>query len=571
MSGATEKIAPRVALFAEIGEAIAVTSGPEDDVPRWVAETVERGSTEALVLASGLSQVVASEFASIAARSGDHELLLAAGRAVREGAKLDAASHGVLINAIVADAVAGGNEGWDSWLTLVRLPAVRQPDDLVHALASFPPEYQKVGQALVDLRWRSRADLESNPATLLEVLRLDRLPRLSRRLPRASSDLRALWADDGFDEAIGGAAEIVVGVVDEAVDLVIAQLRSSPLVLHRRLEGLLKSRGFTARVSQALAEQRNGIARGFAQMMDFDRDAPKKLLEHLASRPHSPLEHAQRVRLDELADFVETLNLNDASTWVGRRREQRLPEVVNLVAVLGGFDLRVIAAEAAVVLERVAACGKHAPFFALFDGASSRALDRWDDVADPVLAVGLLIDMLYWGRGSALVAANALWGAPVAEFAAPLLRDALPELESSTEHQRIAALALASLSSVIEIPEPGVWADDENPVLRSVVAKWCNRTVDGRVNAQLSQFLEDPDGNVRETALRSIFKSDAVDRMDVLSRAAESADPGWMCLSCRTVNPPGTSACEKKKCYRAAPKPAEDARRMLDGTYKSYN
>ena len=54
-------------------------------------------------------------------------------------------------------------------------------------------------------------------------------------------------------------------------------------------------------------------------------------------------------------------------------------------------------------------------------------------------------------------------------------------------------------------------------------------------------------------------------RRALLVRLAASPDPGWMCWSCRTVNPPGQSSCRKKGCYGAAPEPADIATRLLEG------
>jgi hypothetical protein len=46
---------------------------------------------------------------------------------------------------------------------------------------------------------------------------------------------------------------------------------------------------------------------------------------------------------------------------------------------------------------------------------------------------------------------------------------------------------------------------------------------------------------------------------------AAKPDPGWMCWSCRTVNSPAQPSCQKKRCYRAAPEPADIATRLLEG------
>ena len=115
-----------------------------------------------------------------------------------------------------------------------------------------------------------------------------------------------------------------------------------------------------------------------------------------------------RIKLDHLADFIETMLLNDVGSWGSSFRSHQA-EIVELVATLGSFDRSVLAAEAAIVLDRIETFGGHEPFFSRFDGASSRHLDDWGSVSSPEDPVGILIRMLTWGLGSAQLAASALW------------------------------------------------------------------------------------------------------------------------------------------------------------------
>jgi hypothetical protein len=157
---------------------------------------------------------------------------------------------------------------------------------------------------------------------------------------------------------------------------------------------------------------------------------------------------------------------------------------------------------------------------------------------------------------------TSLWRAPIADLAAPPLRDLIPELASSTQHERYAAHALASLDTE---PEPGSWVDSDDPVLRAVAATTI-APMDGDVlNAHLRQLLDDPDGYVQEAALRHVARVRPPDVADILIAATTRPRPGWMCLSCRTVNPmPGSTSCSKDGCLRVGADPAKTAAELLE-------
>lgn len=178
----------------------------------------------------------------------------------------------------------------------------------------------------------------------------------------------------------------------------------------------------------------------------------------------------------------------------------------------------------------------------------------------------LLIAMMTWAIGSARLAASALWSAPpVADLAVPKLRELLPRLVSSAEHERLAALTLCSL---VAGPEPESWVHDEDPVLRAVAAVWLEPVgLDGLLTSQFRELLHDDDRNVRAKAVRKLAAVIAVDRDELLEEIASAPEPGWTCLTCRTVNPAALASCGKSECYRVPSHPASDARQILDGTF----
>ncbi|GAB3845684.1 hypothetical protein [Dactylosporangium cerinum] len=85
MSGADAVIEPRLALFAEIGDALRMVDRP-DEVSAWVEARVQGGQAEPLVLAAALSSDAASAVIAAVRRSpADRELVHAAVRAHAEG------------------------------------------------------------------------------------------------------------------------------------------------------------------------------------------------------------------------------------------------------------------------------------------------------------------------------------------------------------------------------------------------------------------------------------------------------------------------------------------------------
>jgi hypothetical protein len=326
---------------------------------------------------------------------------------------------------------------------------------------------------------------------------------------------------------------------------------------------LLAENGYADEVRNIRHKEHEELVRAFAPLANYDADRYRRLLVMVAElgRP-CELTPAQATQMDELADYIETLDLNNATSWHLVKRTDDLPHILRLAATLGGSDFDILSTQAALIVERMEATGDNIPFFSLFDQAHRRDLNRWQSINDYAPAVRLIGTLFTLGRSSARVALNALWKFPDPTLAAPILREFLSQVHTSPAHQRLVALTLYSLRGT---PEPECWRDSDNPVLRAVLAATCPATIRGRLNPTLSTLLDDDDGNVRAEAIRRLQKVRTPGRRALLARRAADPDPGWMCWSCRTMNPPGQPSCQKKRCYRAAPEPADIATRLLQG------
>jgi len=369
--------------------------------------------------------------------------------------------------------------------------------------------------------------------------------------------------DSLYSEAVEGAAAELLGRHDDAVALVADLLNHGSMGMQERLCELLRQRG-SGHIADEFSERRwSKFRESLAGLGNFDLDAHRQLLRDLAGRPNAALNHQEATRLDELADFCETMNLNDISAWPRARSkyDEWFWPLAQLVEALGGFESPTIAAQATLTLQRLETVGDtDRAFFYIFDQAHVRDLTAWEQIDDVDDAVRLLVGTFFRGRGAALVAARALWQAPVAELAVPELIHALPQLKPRPELQRIAALTLLSLTSNREV---GDWATDPNPVLRKIAAERSPAHDGQAMTSTISRMLSDIDGHVVEAALRRLDPL-SVDAKMELERIAAQDNPGWLCLHCNTDNAKGRRSCSQ--CHVSGPDPAALAAALLNGT-----
>jgi hypothetical protein len=563
ISGAEEVVAPRVNLFAEIGAAKGAVKLATSELDDWVARLADAGSVEPLVLAAGFSSEASRALTRLAVERGDHQLLHGAWRAVTDSGQVQRADIDSLVVKLAEDARQGGREGWKSWMLLLDLRDDQiERKVLEDALVVFPRSHQQVGQALLDLRFKSANEVAAKPQSVLDVFSLIRLDHLPKREPSDGPDFESLIFDVSLARAIEEGASALLGLEPTVLELVVSYLDNGSMGLRERLMDLLRERGFGEHVIAATiaeASKWEGRLPSFLQV-DY-RGALMNLLNRLCTGPHASLTTRQRRRLDELANLLETLNLNNAGAWLWSAKQEAGFPVVDLFVVLGGFDRRVVAAQAQVVLDRLARCSDdHEPFYALFDTAEVKELMHWDAVEDRVAAVDLLLEMLTWGFGSALSAARALMGAPVADICSEKLRALIPRLARSPRHEYLAAIVLCS---IVNGPEPSVWCRHADPILRRVAARICQAATDGPASAEIMALVNDSDGHVRAAAVRRFAEVEGSGRDEILRKVAEQGDPAWTCLGCRTDNEAGRSSC--KECHVVGPTPAKDARAMLEG------
>ncbi|NOJ64359.1 MULTISPECIES: NACHT domain-containing protein [unclassified Arthrobacter] len=548
ITGSQETVAPRVALFAEIGDALRAITQP-DKIVDWVNARIDAGQFEPLILAAGINQSAAEAFGTVAGQKQDRSVLHAAVRAYREGAVMNPLALRAISAGLIADMATGTSLGWDSWLRLLELPITADMRETIESAATTHDlERQKLMRAALDLRFRSPKELQHEPESLLAVLTIRNLPQTTVPKKQGTSHLREIFTDRGLHSVQVAAAEVLVGVVPAAHTAVIELVKNGPRSLVRDLQKILVHAGFQADAAKT-TEDFPGLKIP-DWLRNFDQESERRLLNVLADRPLADLTYQQQTRVDELADLLETLHLNEASSLHMFRKPDEIPAVLELTETLFGFDSLVVSAQAQLTLQRMDTMGNSDPYYALFDGAEVRDTHNWKAVANPDEAVILLGRMMTWGEAHAKFACMALWDSPVADRAAPMLREILPNLASSTRHERLAA---HTLSSLVDGPEPKCWIDGEDPVLRAVAAAWCEIGADEHLSDEHLRLLSDPDGHVREAALQRASRLHPRNIQTVLTESGSQTLPGWMCLSCRTKNHPGATGCAKSNCFRAGP------------------
>ncbi|HEY1619727.1 MAG TPA: hypothetical protein VGG25_19050 [Streptosporangiaceae bacterium] len=305
-------------------------------------------------------------------------------------------------------------------------------------LRRYPPDYQIVGKAAMALR----CSLDPvDEQFLLDALAVHRLPRLLSANPASKPPGFAAATDTLHEEVMEAAARKLLGCLDSATGLVVARLPESSMELYKRLLAALEDAGLADAASDAVAQLSRATARTVGWLKDYDPDGPVRILDHLAQYPCAELTAIQAARLDELVDLYETLHLDVIGGYPPRKEFDSWLEFVDVVRELGGFDPARLAAEASIARRRTAQFGDDV-LTALTIAAHPRRLDQWHRPGDPEAAAGTLADALFMGLWTAAIAADALSAAPP-DSAIPLLEKALPQLQSSRDHQCLAARGAA--------------------------------------------------------------------------------------------------------------------------------
>jgi hypothetical protein len=554
MQGADHRVAPRIRLFAEVGEAWRIAQLAEDAQREWVRQTVhDENRHEAIRLAAGLSSAVADELTSAAAQTADFAMLRFAAETQRESARVSDQAVSALIEAL-GDGLAAEAGRWERAVLLAELPAVAPAaqariDELLDTYLA--PRQRAIAAALAVL---VRDDSGPDADAVLETVLQTDPPERESEPPRADDGvLHFLTVDQPYMRAKLGAARALFPRRPEVAELVASAIEHASVGAVGELESLLIAGGRRDLVEARRKREAERLG-SFASQWKDHREAERAmwmLISNLADP--AELGAGERRRLDALVDFWQTLELPSAAAFepgaVLAARPDETRFVMETVARVAGFDLPTLAAEAKLCLE--AEPGEDGFEFThmLYDGGSPRALSGWKKVHDKRAACAQLVPALGIGQWLSHLAASLLLSAGDNE--------ASDEIEATISafrpHNRILA-GIVSLGLDAENEERRVrFQSSDDPMLRAAAGHVAAGMLmhDGSAYEGVAAALADRDGTVREAALRRLDADGLPEGALPSIEAATKSEPDWTCSECGTANEGARTACEQ--CSRTAP------------------
>jgi len=555
-------VTPRIVLFAEIGDALHATANPST-MSAWISTRVADESLEAVVLACALEPAAgAATVDELRANPSNVKLARALVRAIREGADMPESAKLDILSSLVDGLGLGTEESWECWDDIREMgPPVEMHPKVIEAARSHSELHALVAESTLVIRYA-----EPSPVDHLDKVRrlmtLSSLPASSGGQGQKPRDfLSFLTPTKSLAEAQEHAARFLLEHSPKDVDLVVKRIMHGPSMLADPLTDVLVTHGFDEEVRELAEARANepGEDRIRAWLNENEEAREAETIEQIAETEHSAVSGREAVALDTLAALLQALRLEDYGDAFHEQSAADRRSVLTAVAELLSLSMGKIAAEAAILRERMGEMKNAGPYDAMFDPPAPTRTSDWAQVRDPQAAVRALLSQFWLTTSQAQVAARFLWEAPDTAFVAPLLRDLIPKLHSSPRHERLAALTLASLPGQ---PEPAKWLADDDPVLRAAAAVMTDFD-EHRVDPRLAQLADDPDGHVQEEAIRTLARINPPGARNLLGVVVGREDPGWECLSCRTENPAGSLECGKSGCFRAPARPSSTAREQL--------
>jgi hypothetical protein len=571
--GASRMTSPRTHLFLEIGAARDAASKPPQEartiVRDWAADKDRR---EALILAAGLSQPIAEALIDHAEDGDDEGIVVAAAEALAQGGQASAPHVRQLGLALIRAMSPADDEAWRRFKQLFRIPV---PDDLrqhaVEKLDAFGPDHIAVGRTLAAIEWGL---FEGDRETTLEgVLRIDSLPALPTR---GDLGLRQQILRGGVDQTfmhckVEAAAELIPHRPDLA-QIVADSMNSASMWASREMEKILENEGHSDLAERAVAQFSRAFDQSFFDRADsFEEEILKTLtmIAHLA--PPSNLTKSQERRLNDLGEFVETLNLNDMSSWPshGTLDDMREPWY-RLILGLGGFDASILAAQAQLVSRELAwdAAGQEdkshprGAYFSLFDGSRPRDLEHWENIDDIQVGSDLAVHLLGGGSGLAVVAAGALANHPDRDGTGYAIERRLTDVDHRSTRAAVwAALKLSNQrdEAIRRLAEHG------EPAVRAAVASLCDLLDDDQPTVIARGLATDSERSVQNAALDRLEEEAdfiSLELAELLREISGAPPQPFKCNWCGVENSAWRRSCES--CNVVQERPDKKALKLLE-------
>ncbi|HEX5309376.1 MAG TPA: NACHT domain-containing protein [Solirubrobacteraceae bacterium] len=554
---------------AELAHAWSGALAGEQAQERWLAQMRSTEETwPALALGAGLSAPLAREWLQAASKQTSVFELEALAAAARDGVAFAAEDLVALVDGDALRLLTDPQLAERTALALLSLPLdAPLRERLAEPLsAGVPAARRAIVRVLQLTRWH-RTD--AHTVSELREFIASQPPPPREKLLRPGNDgvLEMLIAarDDPYQRAFEAAAVCLAAGTRADAELVVSRFKDGSFEFRKALGDALRGAGHGDLAEALDAELHAAYAKFKAPWQDVDFDAHTRatlaLIAELAD--DGPLEPLQRRRLDELADFTATASLNWVRPGWTEKRPAPARAWIGAVAALGGFDPRVLAAQARLVAEELAD-GDDTDSL-IYDGGERRVLQgEWSGIADSDAMLRGLI-------GCIGVLPRQTQGAILAAItSAPDRAQAVALLETRIERVHIWAREFAGLLLLLLAPNPQEmterWLAGEDPMLRSAAAEWLSARVAGGEDGeeQLLRCLRDADEGVRSQAISHLEDARLSPSLceELLKLLASEVRP-WMCSHCGAENSAGKRACGE--CHIVGPEVRKRAERLLGG------
>jgi hypothetical protein len=564
-SGGEKIVAPRLQLLLEIGVALHAADRPEVEAVAWVQEVVTRPEArEALVLAAGKSRSIADALIDSACELDDDVLVTTAARAISHGGVATDAAHRRLLEKLNHYIAVGDDEGWRAFRLVLELTIPVDLQELfLHTIDDhYPAPYPAIARAHACLKW---AWQPGRLEDYLETVLLQELPTLPKRRENQGFDIRTAGMTDNLTMRILETAATTL--VPKRPDLASVAAKAMPRASIRTAEviaAVLRRNGHAELVDRERVDW-TSLNRRF---MDGTRDTKEQidaLLAMLRSfAPAAQLSLSQQRRLTEFGSLMRTLDLNTLDSWPRREVAAIWPQFVEAVIILGGFDGRVLAAQAATLEKERDSdpSGTSRAFWSLIDLHPAAPLVNWDRLAAPAATSNLMLKVLrIGGNGARRVAAKALIHNPEKVQVATAIRMLIDDGPPSSALP--AVWAYLHLSDDVDAAVAEL-AGSPRLSVRESVARLVSPVENGKVAQWANILARDPIRQVRLAVLENIQRlPDALrTARPLLDELAETADPEFTCQGCGTLNPASTDSCTR--CRIVVERPSQLAKRLLE-------
>jgi hypothetical protein len=547
----------RIRPLAEVG--LASIWG--DQNPQEMKETVATSRLDAdlwdtLALAAGLSPPLAAAWSAAVIADGGADEFIAFVDALRDGAELSDADVRDLVDKRGLKLLAAPDDAERVAEAIVSLdldPAYRDrvTPQLVAAAA---PERQLMMTAMTVCAVR-----KDNPAAVqsLRDFLVEPWPARSRPV-REDKSVYTIEVDDvdSMYKFVHEQASVRLAELSpDNADLIADRFHASSIEASVELRRIWHEQGRNDLADRMSSLWRINFSWSSADDAEIVREGIVSLLRRLAQlSPPALLTQRERRQLPHVRDVFTTGGQN----WLFPHQYRRSSEIEGwfvAIAVLAGFDLERLSAEASLFADEIEA-GRVDEFFATGEGTARRptAWDRASSIPETLGALVQAIGVLPTPAHSPMQIS--ITSCPDRALALQLLRERLPRLlnRSRTFAGELILLLLSNDALQDVIAQANEWLDAEDDAMLAIAAA----AISGALIAQpidamslWQRCLDFPDEAVRDAALDYVDRDSLTDgQRNAIQRLRTDSRQPYHCTRCGTSNP-GATACET--CHSQAP------------------